>query len=71
MLDVVALVWIRVYIIVCRWEIRPKYRGDSAEIFTSPAMVSEGNLIGNFEGSRSGRWDYPNVLDTLHTTHLV
>jgi hypothetical protein len=49
---VVALVWILVCIIVCTWEIRPKYIGDSTEISIDLAMVSEGNLIGNFEGSR-------------------
>ena len=48
----VAPVGILVYMIVHILEIRPKYREDSAETSTDPVMVSEGNLIGSFRGSR-------------------
>ena len=49
---VVAMVWILVCMIVCIWEIRPKYRGDSAKTSIDLVMASEGNLIGNFGGPR-------------------
>ena len=49
---VVILVWILVHMIVRIWGIRPKYRGGSAETSIDPVIVSEGNLIGSFRGSR-------------------
>ena len=49
---IVALVGILIYMIVHIWEIRPKYREDSVETFVDLVMVTEGNLIGSFRGSR-------------------
>ena len=48
----VAPVGILVYMIIRIWEIRPKYIEDSAKTSDGPVMVSEGNPIGSFKGSR-------------------